>query len=64
MLVLTRKIGQRFLIGDNIRITILDGQNGRIKIGIEAPRDVTILREELRDAPSSKDSPHQSAGCL
>jgi carbon storage regulator len=58
MLVLTRKAGQRLLIGDNIRITVLDCQNGRIKIGIEAPPDVMILREELRADATRRVTPY------
>ena len=51
MLVLTRKVGQSVFIGDDIQIKILDVQSGRIRIGIDAPIDVVVLREELRDKP-------------
>jgi carbon storage regulator len=47
MLVLTRKGGEKVLIGDGITITILSTDGGRIRIGIEAPEDVNILRGEL-----------------
>ncbi len=47
MLVLSRKTGQIIKIGDNIRIKIVDLSNGVVKIGIEAPRDLPIYREEL-----------------
>lgn len=47
MLVLTRKTGQKLIIGDNIEITVLETKGDAVKIGIQAPRDVTIFREEI-----------------
>ena len=47
MLVLSRKIGQRIQIGENIWISIEEVVNGKVRVGIEAPKDVPILREEL-----------------
>jgi carbon storage regulator len=47
MLVLTRRLGESILIGDNIRIVVVEVQRGRVRIGIEAPQDVVIRREEL-----------------
>ena len=48
MLCLSRKINERIQIGDNITITIL-GQKGRAtRVGIEAPKDVRIVRTELQ----------------
>jgi len=47
MLVLTRKTGQIINIGEDIRIKIVDIGNGIVKLGIEAPRELPIYREEL-----------------
>lgn len=47
MLVLTRKAEEKIKIGDNIVITILGIESGNVRIGIDAPRDVTILRMEI-----------------
>ena len=47
MLVLTRKVGEGVRIGDDILVRILEEKEGRIRIGIEAPRDQRIFREEL-----------------
>jgi carbon storage regulator len=47
MLVLSRKIDQKIKIGDDIEITIIDVSGDMVKIGIEAPRDVRILRNEV-----------------
>ena len=47
MLVITRKKGESLLIGDNIEITISKIDDGSVKIAIDAPREITILRKEL-----------------
>jgi carbon storage regulator len=47
MLVLSRKIGESIVIGDQVTITILDVRGDQIRLGIEAPRDVTVHRSEV-----------------
>ena len=47
MLVLSRKPGQSILIGDNIENQIIEIQGDQIRIGISAPRDISIVRKEL-----------------
>jgi carbon storage regulator len=47
MLVLTRKLGEKILIGDDITITVVDIGKSRLKLGIEAPAGHHILRSEL-----------------
>ncbi len=47
MLVLTRKKGQKLIIADNIEITILETRGDSVKIGVNAPRDISIFREEI-----------------
>lgn len=47
MLVLTRKIDQSIIIGDNIKLIVVEIRGDQVKIGIEAPRDVTVHREEV-----------------
>ncbi len=47
MLVLSRKTGQRLTIGENVRITVVQIAPGKVRIGIEAPKEVLILREEV-----------------
>ncbi len=51
MLVLTRRAGESLIIAEDVKITVISLGNGRVKIGITAPRDVTIVREELLDKP-------------
>ncbi len=50
MLVLSRKPLQSIMIGPDIRITIVKVERNQVRIGIEAPRDVTILRDELLES--------------
>jgi carbon storage regulator len=50
MLVLSRKQGEKLRIGDAVVITVVSTKEGRVRLGIEAPPDVSILRDELRDA--------------
>ncbi|HJV17133.1 MAG TPA: carbon storage regulator CsrA [Bacillales bacterium] len=47
MLVLTRKNGESIKIGDDIEITIISSKNDQVKIGINAPKNVEILRKEI-----------------
>lgn len=47
MLVLSRKLGEKIFIGDNVCITVVDIDRGKIRLGIEAPRNVPIYRQEL-----------------
>lgn len=47
MLVLSRKLGQRFQIGDDIRVSIIRIDRNTVRIGVEAPDGLTIYREEL-----------------
>lgn len=47
MLVLTRKVGERILVGDDVVITVLDSRGDGVRIGIDAPRGVKIQREEV-----------------
>lgn len=49
MLVVTRKIEESVIIADNIEVTILEVSKDRVKIGISAPKDVKIIRNELLD---------------
>jgi carbon storage regulator len=60
MLVLTRKAGERIVISDNILVEVLEIQGNRVRVGIQAPQGVTILRQELLAAkpaaPAAKDA--------
>jgi carbon storage regulator len=47
MLVLSRKLGEKIQIGEDICVTVVDIDRGKIRLGIEAPREVPIFRQEL-----------------
>jgi carbon storage regulator len=47
MLVLTRKLGENIRIGDSVKITVLEVRSGQVKLGIEAPPEVKVHREEI-----------------
>lgn len=50
MLVLSRKLGEKIVIGDNIVVTVVKIDRNQIRIGIEAPHDVPVYREEILPA--------------
>lgn len=47
MLVLSRKVGEKVLIGNNIVLTVVEVNGNRIRLGIEAPREMAVVRGEL-----------------
>ncbi|MGR3293501.1 MAG: carbon storage regulator CsrA [Candidatus Scalindua sp.] len=47
MLILTRRLGESIIIDDNIKITVIDINKQQIKLGIDAPKHITINREEV-----------------
>jgi len=61
MLVLSRKLNETILIGENIRVTILGIEGDKIKIGVSAPREVRVFREELIEATKNANKQALSA---
>ena len=60
MLVLTRRSGESILIGEEIRIRVLRASGSRVRIGIEAPPDVRIIREKAPPEPTVVETAHES----
>jgi flagellar assembly factor FliW len=54
VLILTRKIGESILVGDNIRLVVLEVRGKQIRLGIEAPPDIVVLREEIAQRLSNE----------
>lgn len=58
MLVLSRKVNERIQIGEEITITIVRVSSGSVRIGIEAPHHLSILRDELATASEADEESH------
>ncbi|WP_312934768.1 carbon storage regulator CsrA [Pseudomonas sp.] len=65
MLILTRKVGEVIVINDDIKVTILGVKGMQVRIGIDAPKDIQVHREEIynriqagKPAPDQADEPH------
>ena len=56
MLVLSRKKSEKIIVGNEIELTILDVRGDKVRIGIDAPEDVLILRQEVKDARDRDES--------
>lgn len=57
MLVLSRKVGERILVGDQITITVVRVTNGGVRLGIEAPGEMTVVREEVKKGKKTPKPP-------
>ncbi|NND89870.1 MAG: carbon storage regulator CsrA [Granulosicoccus sp.] len=65
MLILTRRVDERIFIGDDITLCVLDIEGNRVRLGLEAPKDVAILREEIHEryvGEASNDARHGKTG--
>lgn len=62
MLILSRKIREEIVIGDDIVLTVVDVGNGKVRIGIEAPRDTPVHRREVYDAIKAQAKNEGTAG--
>ena len=63
MLILTRKVGEVIMIGEDIVVKVLGVRSGQVKIGIEAPRELPVHRHEIFERIKSEDSSHNNRSC-
>jgi carbon storage regulator len=47
MLILTRRVGETLIIGDNVKVTVLGVRGHQVRIGVDAPKEVSVHREEI-----------------
>ncbi|MDZ4262500.1 MAG: carbon storage regulator CsrA [Pseudomonadota bacterium] len=47
MLILTRRVGETLIIGDNVSVTVLGVKGNQVRLGVNAPKDVSVHREEI-----------------
>lgn len=57
MLILTRRIGETLMIGDDITVTVLGVKGNQVRVGVNAPRDVAVHREEIYDKIAKERQP-------
>jgi len=62
MLILTRKVDQGIVISGNILVRVLGVERDRVKIGISAPLDITVLRQELIEREGAKGNANKEPG--
>lgn len=60
MLVLSRKKDEKIIIGDSISIMVVDIRGDKVRLGIDAPKDVTVHRQEVYEAIKREESEHKS----
>jgi len=61
MLILTRRVGETLVIGDDVQVTVLGVKGNQVRLGINAPKDVSVHREEIYERiQQEKDDPDPS----
>lgn len=61
MLILTRRVGESLMIGDEVNVTVLGIRGNQVRIGVNAPKDVAVHREEIYDRIQEEKSEDTSA---
>ena len=62
MLILTRRVGETLMIGDEVTVTVLGVKGNQVRIGVNAPRDVAVHREEIFDRIKSEQDQQNGTG--
>ena len=54
LLVLTRRVGERLTIGEDIKLTVLAVRNNRVRLGLDAPAEITVVRDEVGEEKAQR----------
>ena len=60
MLILTRRIGETLMIGDEVTVTVLGVKGNQVRLGVNAPKDVAVHREEIYDKINQQNGTHDN----
>ena len=61
MLILTRRVGESLVIGDDVHITVLGVKGNQVRVGVNAPKTVTVHREEIYERIQQEQAGHDTA---
>jgi len=62
MLILTRRVGETLMVGDDVTVTVLGVKGNQVRIGVNAPKDVSVHREEIYQRIQKEKSDAQQSG--